>query len=141
MVVALHSPNGAQTTLDLGNFATSRVIDELRRVNGVGDVRLFGSEYAMRIWLDPAKLVAYNLSAAEALAAVREQNSQIAGGQIGAQPTAPGAALNATVVTPNRFPRPEQFRPLLLRANPAGPTVPLSAVGRVEPGRGNYAVS
>src|SRR3546814_4159693 len=61
MVVALHSPNGAQNTLDLGNFATSRVIDELRRVNGVGDVQLFGSEYAMRIWLDPAKLVAYNL--------------------------------------------------------------------------------
>src|SRR3546814_2849098 len=76
MVVALHSPNGAQNTLDLGNFATSRVIDELRRVNGVGDVQLFGSEYAMRIWLDPAKLVAYNLSAAEALEAVREQNSQ-----------------------------------------------------------------
>src|SRR3546814_16458865 len=78
MVVALHSPNGAQNTLDLGTFATSRVIDELRRVNGVGDVQLFGSEYAMRIWLDPAKLVAYNLSAAEALEAVPDQNSQIA---------------------------------------------------------------
>src|SRR3546814_9779913 len=109
MVVALHSPNGAQNTLDLGNFATSRVIDELRRVNGVGDVQLFGSEYAMRIWLDPAKLVAYNLSAAEALEAVREQNSQIAGGQIGDQPTAPGPALNATVGTKNRLKRPEQF--------------------------------
>src|SRR3546814_19230854 len=90
MVVALHSPNGAQNTLDLGNFATSRVIDELRRVNGVGDVQLFGSEYAMRIWLDPAKPAAYNLSASEALGAVRATNSQIAGGQIGEQHKAPG---------------------------------------------------
>src|SRR3546814_8845303 len=80
-------------------------------------VQLFGSEYAMRIWLDPAKLVAYNLSAAEALEAVREQNSQIAGGQIGDQPTAPGAALNATVVTQNRFTRPEQFEQIILRAD------------------------
>src|SRR3546814_694913 len=141
MVVALHSPNGAQNTLDLGNFATSRVIDELRRVNGVGDVQLFGSEYAMRIWLDPAKLVAYNLSAAEALEAVREQNSQIAGGQIGDQPTAPGAALNATVVTQNRFTRPEQFEQIILRANPDGSTVRLSDVGRVELGAVNYAMS
>src|SRR3546814_6926435 len=76
----------------------------------------------MRIWLDPAKLVAYNLSAAEALEAVREQNSQIAGGQIGDQPTAPGAALNATVVTQNRFTRPEQFEQIILRANPDGST-------------------
>src|SRR3546814_10606092 len=85
----------------------------------------------MRIWLDPAKLVAYNLSAAEALEAVREQNSQIAGGQIGDQPTAPGAALNATVVTQNRFTRPEQFEQIILRANPDGSTVRLSDVGRV----------
>src|SRR3546814_17598586 len=133
MVVALHSPNGAQTTLDLGNFATSRVIDELRRVNGVGDVQLFGSEYAMRIWLDTAKLVAYNLSAAEALEAVREQNRQIAGGQIGDQPTAPGAALKATVVTQNRFTSPEQCAQSLTRANPDVPTITLSQVGRVDP--------
>src|SRR3546814_136126 len=141
MVVALHSPNGAQNTLDLGNFATSRVIDELRLVNGVGDVPLFGSEYARRIWLDPAKLVAYNLAAAEALEAVREQNSQIACGQIGDQPTAPGAALNATVVTQNRFTRPEQFEQIILRANPDGSTVRLSDVGRVELGAVNYAMS
>src|SRR3546814_1430800 len=95
----------------------------------------------MRSWLDPAKLVAYNLSAAEALAAVREQNSQIAGGQIGDQPTAPGAALNATVVTQNRFTRPEQFEQIILRANPDGSTVRLSDVGRVALGAANYAMS
>src|SRR3546814_15716645 len=122
-------------------FATNRAIEGVRSVKGVGEGHLFGSEYAMGIWLDPAKLVAYNLSAAEALEAVREQNSQIAGGQIGDQPTAPGAALNATVVTQNRFTRPEQFDQIILRANPDGSTVSLSAVGRVELGAVHYARS
>src|SRR3546814_12455070 len=100
-------------------------------------VQLFGSEYAMRIWLDPAKLVAYNLSAAEALEAVREQNSQIAGGQIGDQPTAPGDALNATVVTQNRFTRQEHFEQITIRANQEGLTVGLPDVGRVDIGPEN----
>lgn len=141
MILALRSPDGSMSALDLGNFATTRVIDEIRRVNGVGDIRLFGSEYAMRIWLDPAKLTAYNMSAAEALAAVREQNSQTAGGQIGDQPTALGTEINATVITQNRFSRPEQFEQIILRANPDGSTVRLADVGRVELGAANYVTT
>ena len=141
MIVALRSPDGSMSALDLGNFATTRVIDEIRRVNGVGDIHLFGSEYAMRIWLDPAKLTAYNMSAAEALAAVREQNSQTAGGQIGDQPTAPGTEINATVITQNRFSRPEQFEQIILRANPDGSTVRLADVGRVELGAASYVTT
>src|SRR3546814_2864858 len=115
-------------------FATNRAIEGVRSVKGVGEGHLFGSEYAMGIWLDPAKLVAYNLSAAEALEAVREQNSQIAGGQTGDQSTAPGAALNATVVTQNRSTRPEQSEQITLRSNTAGSTVRLCDLGRVELG-------
>ena len=83
-LVALTSPSGALDSTDLGNIATNQVIDELRRVPGVGDVMLFGSGYAMRIWLDPDALASYNLSPGAVLAAIREQNSQTAGGAIGA---------------------------------------------------------
>ena len=141
LVVNILSPDKSHSALELGNFASTRVIDELRRVQGVGDVQLFASEYAMRIWLDPAKLTAYKISAAEALAAVREQNSQTAGGQIGDQPIARGTMLNATVVTQNRFTRPEQFEQIILRANPDGSTVRLADVGRVELGAANYGIS
>ena len=138
MVVTLTSKSGTTSALDLGNIASSQVLDELRRVNGVGDLRLFGSEYAMRIWLDPDKLANFKLSAAEALAAVQEQNSQTAGGQIGDQPIAKGAEINATIVTQNRFTNPQQFENIILRANPDGSTIRLADVGRVELGAQNY---
>ena len=117
LIIALTSPDGSQSALDLGNYASTRIIDDLKRVPGVGDVVLFGSEYAMRIWLDPEKLAGYNMSASEALAAVREQNSQTPGGQIGALPSEPGQQLNATVVTQGRYTTPEQFGEIILRAN------------------------
>ncbi|WP_277873223.1 efflux RND transporter permease subunit [Sphingomonas profundi] len=138
MIVALTSKSGTMSALELGNVANTQILDELRRVKGVGDLRLFGSEYAMRIWLDPDKLANFNLSAAEALAAVQEQNSQTAGGQIGDQPIAKGAELNATIVTQNRFTNPEQFENIILRANPDGSTVRLADVGRVELGAQSY---
>ena len=138
MVMALTSRSGTMSALDLGNVANTQILDELRRVNGVGDLRLFGSEYAMRIWLDPDKLANFKLSAAEALAAVQEQNSQTAGGQIGDQPIAKGAELNATIITQNRFTNPEQFENIILRANPDGSTVRLADVGRVELGAQSY---
>jgi multidrug efflux pump len=138
MIVALTSPQGSKNALDLGNYASTRILDELRRVPGVGDVTLFGSEYAMRIWLDPERLSGYNMSAAQALAAVREQNSQTPGGQIGAQPAPAGQQLNATVVTQSRFSTPEQFSQIILRANPDGSAVRLGDVARVELGANSY---
>ena len=92
----------------------------------------------MRIWLDPERLAGYNMSAAEALAAVREQNSQTPGGQIGAQPTTPGQQFNATVMTQGRFATPEQFGEIILRANHDGSVVRLGDVARVELGAANY---
>src|SRR5690606_18181110 len=102
--------------LDLGNFATTRIVDELRRVNGVGDVRSFSSEYAMRVWLDPDRLATFRLSAADALAAVREQNTQSPGGQLGDRPVTEGTELNAPILTQNRFTTPEEFASIILRA-------------------------
>ena len=91
------SPDGTRSALALGTYASTRILDEIRRVPGVGNAFLFGSEYAMRIWLDPEKLAGYSMSSAEALAAVREQNSQSPGGQIGALPSTAGQQINATV--------------------------------------------
>jgi multidrug efflux pump len=141
MIVALTSKSGALTNIDLGNIASVRVVDELRRVPGVGDIRLFGSEYAMRIWLDPAKLASYNLSPSDVLAAIREQNSQTAGGSIGALPSTDGQQINATIVTQNRFSTVREFENILLRTATGGATVRLGDVARIEVGAQNYGVS
>ena len=103
MIVALTSKSRSMQTLELGNFAVARVVDELRRVPGVGDVRSFSSEYAMRIWLDPAKLAGFNLTPADALAAVQEQNSQASGGALGDRPIAEKSEINAPILTQSRF--------------------------------------
>jgi multidrug efflux pump len=138
MIVALTSKSGSMQTLELGNFAVTRVVDELRRVPGVGDVRSFSSEYAMRIWLDPARLATFNLSPSDALAAVQEQNSQSAGGALGDRPLAGGSELNAAILTQSRFTTPEQFANIILRANPDGSVVRLGDVARVELGAASY---
>ncbi|QSB44741.1 multidrug efflux RND transporter permease subunit [Tsuneonella flava] len=139
MIVALTSEGGAQSPTDLGNIAATQVADELRRVPGVGDVLVFGSEYAMRIWLDPDALASYNLSPSEVLAAVREQNAQTAGGSIGAQPTTNGQEITATISTDGRFSTVEEFKNIILRASNGAAVVRLGDVARVELGAQNYA--
>ena len=141
LIVAITSKSGNTDPMEVNNFANTRVLDELRRVNGVGNVQAFAPEYAMRIWLDPQKLASYNLSAAEALGAVQEQNSQTPGGQLGDQPIAKGAQLNAVITTQGRFTKPEQFESIILRANPDGSAVTLGDVGRVELGAASYLFS
>ena len=141
MLIALESKDSTFSALEMGNYASANIVDELRRVQGVGDVRLFGSPYAMRIWLDEQKLAGYGISAAEALKAVQEQNSQTAGGGLGEQPLAPGAEFNAKIVTQNRFSTPEQFRQIIVRSNPDGSTVRLGDVARVELGQDSYGFS
>jgi multidrug efflux pump len=141
LIVAITSKSGDTDPMEVNNFANTRVLDELRRVNGVGNVQAFAPEYAMRIWLDPQKLASYNLSPAEALGAVQEQNSQTPGGQLGDQPLAKGAQLNAVITTQGRFTKPEQFESIILRANPDGSAVTLGDVGRVELGAASYLFS
>lgn len=138
MIVALTSKSGALDSTDLGNVASIQVVDELRRIPGVGDVTLFGSQYAMRIWLDPARLASYKLSPAAVLAAIREQNSQTAGGALGSLPTQDGQQINATITTEDRFKTEDQFREIILRADTGGATVRLGDVARVEIGAQSY---
>ncbi len=141
LIVALTSKGGAYDTTDLGNIASTQVIDELRRVPGVGDVQLFGSQYAMRIWLDPDALASYNLSPSAVLAAIREQNAQTAGGSIGAQPVEGEQEITATISTDGRFTTPEEFENIILRASNGAAVVRLGEVARVEIGAQSYATS
>ena len=141
LIVALTSETGALDSTDLGNIASTQVIDELRRVSGVGDVTLFGSEYAMRIWLDPDKLASYNLSPSAVVAAIREQNAQTAGGSLGALPLQEGQQITATIATENRFETEDGFRRIILRADAGGASVRLGDVARVEIGAQTYATS
>ncbi|PYE24271.1 multidrug efflux pump [Paraburkholderia silvatlantica] len=138
MLVALQSADGSIPAVELGNFAANNIVNELRRIPGVGDAQLFGSSYAMRIWIDPEKLSSFGLSANEVMTAIQEQNSQTAGGSLGDQPIAPGAELNAQIVMRGRFSTPEQFREVIVRSNPDGSTVRVGDVARVELGNDSY---
>jgi multidrug efflux pump len=112
--------------------------DPLSRVPGVGFVQLFGSPYAMRIWLDPHKLDTYRLAVADITAAVRAQNAQVTVGQLGGTPAVPGQQLNATVTAQSRLQTPAQFRQIVVRSNPDGSALRLGDVARVELGAENY---
>jgi multidrug efflux pump len=138
MVGMLKSDDGAKDTYALNNIVATQVLDQIQRIPGVGNAFQFGSEYAMRIWLDPDKLHGYGLSAAQALSAVRGQNVQVAAGSVGAEPTTPGVGFTATVRAEGRFSTPEQFQNILLRTNADGTTVRLKDVARVEIGPGGY---
>lgn len=141
LIVAITSKTGSTPAMEVNNFANTRILDELRRVEGVGNVQPFAPSYAMRIWLDPAKLASFGMSPAEALLAVQEQNSQTPGGQLGDQPIAKGSELNAIITTQGRFTTPEQFSAIILRANPDGSAITLGDVGRVELGAESYLSS
>ncbi|MDH6153173.1 MULTISPECIES: multidrug efflux RND transporter permease subunit [Paraburkholderia] len=138
MLLALQATDGTTSAVAMGNFASNNIVNELRRIDGVGDVQLFGSSYAMRIWLDPRKLAGFGLSASEVLQAIQEQNSQTAGGGLGDQPIAPGSEFTAQIVTQSRFTTPEQFREIIVHANPDGSTVRVGDVARVELGNDSY---
>jgi multidrug efflux pump len=138
MIVALTSESGATPTLELGNFAVNRVVDELRRVPGVGNVISFSSEYAMRVWLDPDRLASYRLTPADAMAAVAEQNSQSTGGALGDRPLAGGIEIAAPILTQGRFETAEEFSSIILRASADGSVVRLGDVARVELGAQSY---
>jgi multidrug efflux pump len=124
----------------LGNLIASKVLDPIRRVNGVGEADLFGAEYAMRIWLDPAKLDSFNLTAGDVIAAIQSQNVQVPAGQLGARPAVNGQELNVTLEGPATLATPEEFGKILLRVNPDGSRVLLRDVARIALGGQNYSV-
>jgi multidrug efflux pump len=141
MFVMLSSDDPSFDPVALGDYAARNVVPELQRVVGVGQAQLFGSENAMRIWIDPAKLQGFNLSATDVNNAIRAQNAQVSSGTIGDLPNIPGQAIAATVVVNGQLANVDQFKEIVLRANTDGSTVRLKDVARVELGGQSYATS
>jgi multidrug efflux pump len=138
MVVSLVSDGEQVDPAALNNLVSSTLLDQIQRINGVGGANQFGSEFAMRIWLDPGKLQGFGLTAADALAAVRGQNVQFAAGSIGGAPALPGQAIQASISAESRFTTAAEFEQILLRSNSDGSAVQLKDVARVELGASSY---
>jgi multidrug efflux pump len=141
MFTVLSSDDPAWDPVALGDYAARNVVPELQRLPGVGQAQLFGTERAMRIWIDPARLLGYQLNAADVTQAIRAQNIQVAAGEIGSLPHVLGQGIAATVVVDGQLTTPEQFGRIVLRANADGSTVRLRDVARIELGGQAYATS
>ena len=137
----LSSDDPAWNPVALGDYASRSVVPELQRLPGVGQAQLFGTERAMRVWFDPAKLLGFNLSAADVTTAIRAQNAQVSAGEIGALPNVAGQSIAATVVVNGQLGSVEQFGNIVLRASSDGATVRLKDVARIELGAQAYATS
>ncbi|HWA31280.1 MAG TPA: efflux RND transporter permease subunit [Rhizomicrobium sp.] len=140
LVVALYDDSGRYTNIDISDFLASKLQDPLSRVSGVGQAQVFGSPYAMRIWLDPFKLNSYGLTPIDVQNAVLAQNVQVSAGELGAQPAIKGQQLDATVTAQSRLSTPAQFRNIILKADQSGAVVRLGDVARVELGAQSYSV-
>lgn len=138
MVVGLVSEDGSMKSSDISDYFIGSLQDTIGRISGVGSVMSFGSQYAMRIWLDPAKLMQYGLTSADVRLAINDQNSQISAGSLGALPAAKGQLIDAPIVAQGRFENAGQFEKILLRVNANGSRVLLRDVARVEIGSENY---
>lgn len=138
MVLGFVSSDGRMDKYDIADYVASNVREPLSRVNGVGQIQLFGSQYAMRIWLDPFKLANYELTTLDVVNAIRSQNSQIAAGELGGTPAVSGQQVASSIVVQTQLESPEDFRQILLRVNPNGSRVLLEDVARVELGGENF---
>jgi multidrug efflux pump len=138
MVMAFVSEDGKMNQADLGDYVAANVLDTVSRVKGVGDTIMFGAQYAMRIWLDPAKLNGYKLTPIDVSNAIQAQNAQVSSGQLGGTPAVKGQQLNATVTSQSRLQTPEQFGRIILKTTSTGATVRLKDVARIELGSEDY---
>jgi multidrug efflux pump len=139
MVIGFVSEDGKMTRYDLSDYVTANVLDIVSRVSGVGETQMFGSQYAMRIWLDPHKLHNYNLTPADVKTAIKAQNAQVSAGQLGGTPSPKGQQINATITAQTLLKTPEQFDAIILRTNSDGSSVHLRDVARSELGSENYS--
>jgi hydrophobe/amphiphile efflux-1 (HAE1) family protein len=138
VIVAFISEDGRMNGGDLADYVAANVQDQVSRVEGVGDVTLFGAQYAMRIWLDPNKLNSFNLTPLDVSTAVKAQNAQVSAGQLGGLPSVAGQQLNATITAQTRLKTAEQFEDILLRTQTDGSQVRLRDVARIELGSESY---
>ncbi|EAS5421242.1 efflux RND transporter permease subunit [Salmonella enterica] len=140
MVAGFVSDNPNTTQDDISDYVASNIKDSISRLNGVGDVQLFGAQYAMRIWLDANLLNKYQLTPVDVINQLKVQNDQIAAGQLGGTPTLPGQQLNASIIAQTRLKDPQEFGKVTLRVNADGSVVHLKDVARIELGGENYNV-
>ena len=141
MVIGLVSADGSMSRDDLANYIVSNMQDPISRTPGVGDFQVFGAQYAMRIWLDPAKLNKFQLTPMDVQSAIAAQNVQVSSGQLGGLPAVAGQQLNATIIGKTRLQSAEQFQKILLKVNTDGSQVRLADVAEVALGGENYSVS
>lgn len=137
-VLAFYSPDGSLSASDINDYVNSNITEPLSRVAGVGELQVFGGSYAMRIWMDPAKMASLQVTPSDIAQAIRTQNAQVAVGQLGGAPAIEGQALNATVTAQSMLQTPEQFRNIFLKNTASGAQVRLGDVARVELGADNY---
>ncbi len=137
-IVGFVSTDGSMSRTDISDYVIANIVDPLSRAQGVGSIQVFGSPYAMRIWLDPNKLATYSLTTTDVIAAVQAQNAQVTVGQLGGTPAVEGQQLTATISAQERMQTPEQFRNVILRSNPDGSVLRLEDVARVELGAETY---
>src|SRR5215217_3023930 len=138
LIVGIYDETDKSTNYDVSDWLTTNMQDELSRIPGVGDVNVFGSSYAMRIWLDPHKMASFQLMPSDVVTALQNQNTEIAAGEIGGMPQPQGQMINATVTAQSRLQTPEQFRNIIVKSDPSGARVRLADIGRVELGAENY---
>ncbi|HBM2916215.1 TPA: multidrug efflux RND transporter permease subunit AcrB [Klebsiella michiganensis] len=140
MVVGVINTNGTMNQDDISDYVAANMKDSISRTSGVGDVQLFGSQYAMRIWMDPNKLNNFQLTPVDVISALKAQNAQVAAGQLGGTPPVKGQQLNASIVAQTRLTNTEEFGNILLKVNQDGSQVRLRDVAKIELGGENYDV-
>ncbi|HBI11376.1 MAG TPA: hydrophobe/amphiphile efflux-1 family RND transporter, partial [Franconibacter pulveris] len=140
MVLGMISTDGSMTQEDIADYVGATIKDPISRTSGVGDVQLFGSQYAMRIWLDPNKLNNFQLTPVDVINAIKAQNAQVAAGQLGGAPPVKGQQLNASIIAQTRLTSADEFSKILLKVNQDGSQVRLRDVAKVELGGENYDV-
>ncbi|NLS27540.1 Multidrug efflux pump subunit AcrB [Sphingomonas sp. S2M10] len=138
MIVGVYDSTDKKTNLDVSDWLASNLQDPLSRIEGVGDTNVFGAPYAMRIWLNPARLASYGLIPGDIITAIQNQNTEIAAGELGGQPMPNEQMLNATVTSQSRLQTPEQFANIIVKTDATGAAVKLRDVARVELGSDNY---
>jgi multidrug efflux pump len=141
LVGSLVSTDGKRTSVDLGNIMSTSIEDQIQRLEGVGSINVFGSGYAMRVWLDPFKLQKFQLTPGDVTSAIQAQNTQVSVGSLGAQPAVPGQQINVTITAQSQLTTVADFEHIILKVEKDGSTVRLSDVARVEIGQESYGGS
>ncbi len=140
LVAGLYSKDGSMSNADIADYLKSNMADPVSRVQGVGDINVFGAQHAMRIWLNPEKLNSFSLMPADVIAAIRARNVDVTSGQLGGSPSIQGQQLNATISVQAKLKTVEDFQQILIKVNPDGSQVRLKDIGRVELGAESYGV-